>query len=291
MVSSPHIPKDLFTLPRTREEAKRTGAKYYFTNRPCENGHIAARSKGNATCQACSNERMARKWKEGAAQRTADREHGSELRHLFRGSDDLAARENRIEQIGIEAVLVEEAAAEEAKKELARAKGKQARLVRMAEEGTEIVRAGDAAGGRQAYWSNPEFHRARRRERTRKGTAGYRMIRLRTPPWLTDEERSQIDLMYELRIDDEVDHFVPIDDHPDLVGLHVPWNLRHLPVAKNRQRSRGRVNEFSPCPQEVETYVAYGMAIWKRDLADDGTIDWSKHPRPLVLPSRGEFFV
>ena len=36
--------------PTTREEAKRTGAKYYFTNKPCTRGHVAPRkTKGNCT--------------------------------------------------------------------------------------------------------------------------------------------------------------------------------------------------------------------------------------------------
>ena len=41
--------------PATREEAKRTGAKYYFTNKPCTRGHVAPRkTKGN--CIECIKE-------------------------------------------------------------------------------------------------------------------------------------------------------------------------------------------------------------------------------------------
>ena len=36
--------------PTTRSEAKATGAKYYFTGKPCKHGHIAKReTKGNCT--------------------------------------------------------------------------------------------------------------------------------------------------------------------------------------------------------------------------------------------------
>lgn len=36
--------------PSTREEAKRTGAKFYFTGKPCTRGHVAPRkTKGNCT--------------------------------------------------------------------------------------------------------------------------------------------------------------------------------------------------------------------------------------------------
>jgi hypothetical protein len=41
--------------PATREEAKRTGAKFYFTGKPCTRGHIAPRkTKGN--CTECMRE-------------------------------------------------------------------------------------------------------------------------------------------------------------------------------------------------------------------------------------------
>jgi hypothetical protein len=41
--------------PVTREEAKRTGAKFYFTGKPCTRGHVAPRkTKGN--CTECMKE-------------------------------------------------------------------------------------------------------------------------------------------------------------------------------------------------------------------------------------------
>jgi 5-methylcytosine-specific restriction endonuclease McrA len=43
---------DITNLPKTREEAKRTGAKYYFTGQPCKHGHIAAR-KTKGACVEC----------------------------------------------------------------------------------------------------------------------------------------------------------------------------------------------------------------------------------------------
>ena len=41
--------------PTTREEAKRTGAKYYFTGKPCSRGHIALR-KTKGCCVDCMKE-------------------------------------------------------------------------------------------------------------------------------------------------------------------------------------------------------------------------------------------
>ena len=43
---------DTTNLPKTRQEAKATGAKYYFTGEPCTHGHIAPR-KTKGTCVEC----------------------------------------------------------------------------------------------------------------------------------------------------------------------------------------------------------------------------------------------
>ena len=43
---------DTTNLPTTREEAKKTGSKYYFTGQPCKHGHIAAR-KTKGACIKC----------------------------------------------------------------------------------------------------------------------------------------------------------------------------------------------------------------------------------------------
>lgn len=79
----------------------------------------------------------------------------------------------------------------------------------------------------------------------------------------------------------EVDHIVPIDDYALVAGLHVPWDVQALTTAQNNQRRRGCVNEFRCTSEKAADYVARGIAVWKKDLAeDDGTIDWSKYPRP-----------
>jgi hypothetical protein len=43
---------DTSTLPKSRAEAKATGAKYYFTGEPCKHGHVAPR-KTKGACIEC----------------------------------------------------------------------------------------------------------------------------------------------------------------------------------------------------------------------------------------------
>lgn len=292
MARSKDIPDDLWTLPRTRAEAKAIGSRYYFTGERCTRGHMAARITHNHTCRACENERgrniFASKAPEREAaraeresRRAAQRQRDDDMASLGfdpRGGHEAGARLDRIEQIGLDAVLAED----EEKRRAEAEKAKQARLDRMAEEGTENVRGEERANYRKNYWRDPEKQRARIRERRRRGVTGYRMIRLRTPPWLTTGELEEIEAVYATRTGpmDHVDHIVPIDDHPDIAGLHVPWNLQVLHRARNAQRTRGRTREFRCTAEETAEYVARGMAVWKKDIEPDGHIPWWKYPPP-----------
>ena len=45
-------------LPTTLSEAKRLGAKRYFTGKPCPHGHRVARLTSNRTCTACNQQQL-----------------------------------------------------------------------------------------------------------------------------------------------------------------------------------------------------------------------------------------
>ena len=55
---------DTSTLPKSRAEAKATGAKYYFTGEPCKHGHVAPR-KTKGTCVEC----LKVEWEQGNTKR------------------------------------------------------------------------------------------------------------------------------------------------------------------------------------------------------------------------------
>ena len=65
-------------------------------------------------------------------------------------------------------------------------------------------------------------------------------------PWVDRKELAAIyrecaRVSKETGIPHHVDHIVPIL-HPDVCGLHVPWNLRIVPAVENMNKS----NEFDP---------------------------------------------
>ena len=46
---------NLDTLPRTRKEAQALGSKFYFTGKPCQEGHVAERYTSARKCVPCCN--------------------------------------------------------------------------------------------------------------------------------------------------------------------------------------------------------------------------------------------
>lgn len=69
------------------------------------------------------------------------------------------------------------------------------------------------------------------------------------PPWLTEEQKYQIRLMYTLAktlekntgIKYHVDHIIPLKNDR-MCGLHVPWNLQVIPDEENMRKN----NRFIP---------------------------------------------
>lgn len=78
-----------------------------------------------------------------------------------------------------------------------------------------------------------------------------------TPKWLTKQQLHEMKLIYATRLNitrktgitHHVDHIVPLN-HPEVCGLHVPWNLRVITEEENVAKS----NSLSGIPTEQRWY-------------------------------------
>lgn len=81
-------------------------------------------------------------------------------------------------------------------------------------------------GGKAWRLANPTKDKAKK--------AFYnKRVKLATPNWLTKEQKQEIAHMYgSCPKGFHVDHIIPLKGS-NVSGLHVPWNLQHLPAEKN----------------------------------------------------------
>jgi hypothetical protein len=81
-------------------------------------------------------------------------------------------------------------------------------------------------GSRKWTQENPLEHN--------RNTAAYRARKLKaTPVWLTEDQKEAIsDFYLTCPPGYHVDHIIPLKGK-NVCGLHVPWNLQHLPAQEN----------------------------------------------------------
>ncbi|MGY6251756.1 hypothetical protein ACXIUS_30290 [Bosea thiooxidans] len=53
---------NLFDLPKKRSDAKQTGSRFYYTGKPCKNGHISKRQTDSGSCFECAKEGRIRRY-------------------------------------------------------------------------------------------------------------------------------------------------------------------------------------------------------------------------------------
>jgi 5-methylcytosine-specific restriction endonuclease McrA len=198
---------DTTNIPKTRAEAKATGAAYYFTGEPCKHGHIAPR-KTKGVCIEC----MKLEW-----------QRGNETRAEY------FAEYNKSE------------AGQKAKRGYYE-RNKEAVVERAQSRPTEAKNA-----YKKAYKiANPDLYRElvnARRRRFRQATPKW--LTAEDKLQIRMKYRLAIELSRRLGVPHAVDHIVPLQGE-EVCGLHVPWNMEVITQEENLKKSNKLVDPTLP---------------------------------------------
>lgn len=194
---------DISTLPKSRAEAKVTGAKYYFTGEPCKHGHVAPR-KTKGACVEC----LKVEWEQGNIKR-------AEYFKQYNQSD--AGKESKREyyERNRETVIARAAARPLSEKRVGQRAWKERNLL--------WVRADTKNRRRKHRQATPPWlTRAQKSEMRELYKIAITMTKTTGEKYV-------------------VDHIVPL--RSELVcGLHVPWNLRVITQEENLKKSNQLVD-------------------------------------------------
>lgn len=199
---------------KTREEARTKGLKTYFTGVPCKNGHTAERRTSNKQCTKCLKE-----WHEN----NKDRHKATMARNYQEKKEDYLERARHQRET-------------EDPEKIKSWKRKWRRSEKGKEQSRNWIAANkDKHAEYTKDWKSRNVGKVREHTRTRQAA-----ILQRTPPWLTEDQRKQIQSIYEEAhsleqqdgIKRHVDHIVPLQGE-EVSGLHVPWNLQILTESEN----------------------------------------------------------
>lgn len=194
---------DTTNLPKTRQEAKATGAKYYFTGEPCKHGHVAPR-KTKGACVEC----LKVEWKEAAEKRV-------DYFREYNKREDVKNKKNEWYEANKEQVI--QAAATrplEVKRVYQKA---------WKERNTVWVRADTKSRRRKHRLATPIWLTRQQKSEIRQ------LYQIAITMTKTTGEQYV------------VDHIVPLRSEV-VCGLHVPWNLRVIPRQENLLKSNKLVD-------------------------------------------------
>ena len=189
---------DTTNLPKTREEAKKTGSKYYFTGQPCKHGHIAAR-KTKGVCVEC----LKVEWAKGNETR-------ADYFREYNKREDVKDRKNEWYQENREAVIAAASTRPQHVKREYQNAWKERNII--------WVRADTKSRRRKHREATPKWLTTAQKATMREI---YKMAITMTQT--TGEQYV-------------VDHIVPLRSH-EVCGLHVPWNLRVITQEENLKKS------------------------------------------------------
>ena len=194
---------DITNLPKTRAEAKATGAKYYFTGEPCKHGHVAPR-KTKGACVECLQD----EWRKSTETR-------AEYFRTYNKREDVKERKHEWYQENREQVI-------------------QAAATRPAHVLREYRNAWKAANKTQVR-ADTKARRRKHREATPAWLTRKQKSEIR--------QLYQIAITMTKTTGEQyvVDHIVPLRGET-VCGLHVPWNLRVITQDENLKKSNKHID-------------------------------------------------
>ena len=184
--------------PKTRAEAKSTGAKYYFTGEPCKHGHVALR-KTKGSCVEC----LKIEWEEGNQARV-------KYFREYNRREEVKDRKNEWYQENREMVINNAAT-------------RPAHVLRE-------YRNTWKTNNKTQIRADTKARRRKHREATPKWLSRKQRSEIRQIYQIAITMTQTTGEQY------VVDHIVPLrSDH--VCGLHVPWNLRVITQEENLKKS------------------------------------------------------
>jgi 5-methylcytosine-specific restriction endonuclease McrA len=198
---------DTTNLPKTRAEAKATGAKYYFTGEPCKHGHIAPR-KTKGSCVDC----LKVEWSQAAETR-------AEYFREYNRKDEVRDKKHDWYLENREQVIQTAATRPAAVLREYRNAWKESNKVQ--------VRADTKARRRKHRDATPNWLTRRQKSEIRQ------LYQIAITMTQTTGEQYV------------VDHIVPLRGE-EVCGLHVPWNLRVITQEENLKKSNKLVDAPTP---------------------------------------------
>ncbi len=193
-------------LPRTRAEAKASGATHYFTGEPCKHGHIAPR-KTKGACVEC----LKVEWQKGNEARA---EYFKQYNQSEAGQKSKRAYYERNK----EAVI--------------------ARAQARPDEKKLLYKKGYKKRNPDLYKELVSLRRRRFRQATPKWLTAEHKLEIRL------QYRLAIELSRRTGIRHAVDHIIPLIGDT-ICGLHVPWNLQVITQADNLKKSNKLIDTES----------------------------------------------
>jgi hypothetical protein len=204
---------------KIRATAIAEGKDRYFTNKPCQNGHVVERNTNTGRCVECHRLYMRRYWDKYP--KAVEKRNQMLQGYQFRNPENYAKYQ--------EAKKQRWHTDEEYRTKL-NEKTKEINRIRYQDPEYKAKRSQQ---GKEWFKSNAGIAKAKRARR-RASMANA------TPDWLTAIQKAQIAEFYEIAtaleaqtgIKRHVDHIVPLKAN-SISGLHVPWNLQILTAHEN----------------------------------------------------------